>query len=163
MVFIGRWLSADDLQAVLVDGTKADHLLYGELDDDDPDMPEPDLDINKYWHGIHYLLTGTAWELCEGAGEAVLGGEAIGEDAGYGPARLLLPEAVRRIAAALDTTDIETMRSRFDPRAMTAADIYPSSIWNASDFDFLAQRFLELCGFYRAAADKGQAVLVAIT
>src|SRR5262245_36837129 len=113
MELIGRRLSADELRAVLNDPAAVDRLLYGDLDDLDAEMPEPELDLDKSWHGIHYLLTGTAWEIGEGAGAAILGGDEVGEDGGYGPARLVRPEAVRAVAAALSALDVETLRSRF--------------------------------------------------
>jgi hypothetical protein len=33
--------------------TTVDALLYGDLDDDDAEMPDPDLDLGKSWHAIH--------------------------------------------------------------------------------------------------------------
>ncbi|TYC19202.1 DUF1877 family protein [Micromonospora sp. MP36] len=165
MELIGRRLSADELRAVLDDPTMVDLLLYGDLDDDDAEMPEPELDLNKSWHALHYLLTGTAWEIGDGAGAAILGGEEIGEDGGYGPARLLDAETVREISTALDTLDVDTLRARYDVKAMMAADIYPG-LWDrgAGDFDTeFAPAFADLCRFYRAAAAHGQAVLLAIT
>ncbi|MEV8515160.1 YfbM family protein [Dactylosporangium sp. NPDC051484] len=166
MVLIGRRLSADELRAVLEDPAKVDDLLYGDLDDDETETPGPELDLDKSWHGIHYLLTGTAWEIgSDAAGAAILGGDEIGEDVGYGPARLLRPGAVRGIAAALDGLSVEALRARFDPEAMKAADIYPS-IWadGIDEFDsYLAPHFTELRSFYQAAAADGQAVLLAVT
>lgn len=164
MELIGRRLSADELRVVLDDPTAVGTLLYGDLDDDDAEMPDPELDLDKSWHGIHYLLTGTAWEIGEGAGTAILGGDEIGEDGGYGPARLLCPETVRTVAAALDALDIETLRARFDPHAMAAADIYPKGWGQGTDeFDsYLAPNFAELSRFYRTAAANGQAVLLAL-
>jgi hypothetical protein len=163
MVLIGRRLSANQLHAVLDDPVTVDALLYGDLDNGDAEMPEPELDLDKAWHGIHYLLTGTAWEMGEGAGAAILGGDEIGEDNGYGPARLLSPDTVRAVSAGLDRMDAEALRARFDPAAMAAADVYPA-IWSSSDeFDYLVPHFTELRRFYRAAADNGQAVLLALT
>jgi hypothetical protein len=162
MGLIGRRLSAGELRAVLDDPETVDALLFG--DDDDDEMPEPDLDLDKSWHVVHYLLTGTAWEITEGAGEAVLGGSEIGPDGGYGPARLLDPAAVRRIVAGLDAVDPAALRVRFDPAAMVAADLYPSALTLApQDVEpFLAPQLAELRRFYGAAAAAGQAVLVAI-
>ncbi|MGC4764489.1 YfbM family protein [Micromonospora sp. DT46] len=163
MVFIGRRLSVEEMAAVLADPTAVDELIYGDLDDE-AEMPEPELDLDKSWHGIHYLLTGTAWEIGEGAGAAILGGDEIGQDGGYGPARLLDPYTVRVIATGLDAVDVETLRARFDPSAMAAADIYPAIWTNGIDeFDHLMLQFTELRRFYRAAAVNGQAVLLAIT
>ncbi|WP_191842132.1 DUF1877 family protein [Catellatospora chokoriensis] len=163
MVLIGRRLSAGELQAVLDDAAVVDDLLYGDLEDDDGEMPEPELDLGKSWHGVHYLLTGTAWDIRQGAGEAVLGGEEIGEDGGYGPARLFTPEAVRAVAAALDALDVDALRARFDPQAMTALRIYPNHVVEMEAFDYLADNLADLHRFYRSAAHDGQAVLLAIT
>ena len=164
MDLIGRRLSRDELRAVLDAPTTVDALLYGDLDDDDAEMPDPELDLGKSWHAIHYLLTGTAWEIGDGAaGAAILGGNEIGEDSGYGPARVFDPESVRAIAAELDAMDAETLRARFDPNAMAAAEIYPD-LWagGAAEFNGLAMQFAELQRFYWAAAQNGEAVLLAI-
>lgn len=165
MVLIGRRLSAEELAAVRADADVVEALLYGDLDDDQAEMPEPELDLDKAWHGIHYLLTGTVWEAGEGAGAAILGGAEVGEDGGYGPARLLDPEAVRAVAGGLDGLTVDALRARFDPAAMKAADIYPDVWSNGTDEfdDYLAPHFAELCRFYRAAAANGQAVLLALT
>jgi hypothetical protein len=164
MELVGRRLSSDELREVLDDPTMVDALLYGDLDDEDAEMPDPELDLGKSWHAIHYLLTGTAWEIGDGAGAAILGGEEIGEDGGYGPARVLDPASVRVVAAELDAMDVETLRARFDPDAMAAAQIYPD-IWagGAVEFNGLAVHFAELRRFYRTAAENGLAVLLAIT
>ena len=68
------------------------------------------------------------------------------------------------VAAELDAMDTETLRARFDPDAMAAAEIYPN-IWagGAADFADLAEHFAELHRFYRAAAESGEAELLAIT
>jgi hypothetical protein len=164
MVLIGRRLTAAEWEAVIDEPATADALLYDDLDDEDAEMPEPELDLDKSWHGIHYLLTGTAWEIGHGAGAAILGGEPIGADNGYGPARLLSTETVRTIAAELDALDVDTLRARFDPSAMAAADIYPDLWSGPDDFDsYLAPYFSQLQRFYQTAAANGQAILLALT
>jgi hypothetical protein len=165
MEFIGRRLSRAEWRAVLDDPSTVDALLYGDVDDDDAEMPEPELDLGKSWHALHYLLTGTAWDTGAGAaGAAILGGDEIGNDGGYGPARVLDPDLVRTVAAALDAVDPETLNARFDADAMAAAQIYPN-IWTrgATAVNDFSADFAELRRFYRAAADNGQAVLLAIT
>ncbi|MET8043668.1 DUF1877 family protein [Micromonospora sp. NPDC005215] len=77
-------------------------LLFGDLDDEDAEMPDPELDLHKSWHALHYLLAGKAREVDDPAAAAVLGGDDIGEEGGYGPPRLLDVETVRVVAAALD-------------------------------------------------------------
>jgi hypothetical protein len=164
MVLIGRRLSAEELAMVRADPTAVDALLSGDLDDDEAEMPEPELDLDKSWHGLHYLLTGTDWRIGEGAGAAILGGAEIGQDGGYGPARLLDQDMVRAVATALDALDAGVLRARFDPDAMTAAEIYPD-IWTdgSDELGYLMSHYTELRRFYNAAAANGQAVLLAIT
>jgi hypothetical protein len=165
MELIGRRLSSDELRAVWNDPGTAGALLFGDLDDDDAEMPDPELDLGKSWHAVHYLLTGSAWGLGDGAaGAAILGGTEIGEDGGYGPARLLGRDAVRAVATELDALDVETLRTRYDADAMATAEIYPIGWANdGAEFDNLVVHFVELRQFYRTAADNGQAVLLAIT
>jgi len=92
-----------------------------------------ELDLDKAWHGVHYLLTGTAW-----GGEApwcylVFGGDQVGDDEehviGYGPARILLLPAVTSFYQALTQVDSAWVGTRFDPAEMMRLDIYPN-IWD---------------------------------
>jgi hypothetical protein len=163
-MFVGYRLSAEKSQAVLADPAAAGALIYGDFADGAAAPPEADLYLDKAWHGLHFLLTGTAWKISAGAGAAILGGTEIGEDNGYGPARLHSAAAVRSVAAALDRLDLGVLRTRYDPAAMTAADIYPR-VWGEDDQfdDFLAPHWAGLREFYRTAADEGQAVLLALT
>jgi hypothetical protein len=48
---------------------------------------EETLSLEKSWHMIHYLVTGHTDD-SDAPGNALLAGEPLGEDAGYGPARL---------------------------------------------------------------------------
>ena len=156
MVFTARRLSGEQLATVLADPETVGTLLDGGPDE---------LDLDKAWHGLHYLLNGTTYEVRGDAGPAIVGGDPIGPDLGMGPARLLMPDAVRAVAAGLDAVDDATLRARFDPAAMSEAEIYPH-IWDDGDDEFdsyLLPNFAALCTFYRDAAARGEAVLLAIT
>src|SRR5271165_1779219 len=74
------------------------------------------LNIDKSWHGIHFLLTSSAWGGTPPLSNAVLGGTEFGPDLGYGPARYLTPDQVKEVAAGLDRITGETLRGRFNPR-----------------------------------------------
>lgn len=135
----------------------------GEPVDIAPPMIETDLD--KAWHGIHYLLTGSDW-----AGESPLnflvkGGETIGDvDVGYGPARAVLSGELAQIHAALGTVTRDTLRSRFDPARMAELDIYPA-IWKdepgADDaFDYCADYFESLKAFIADAAARRLGIVI---
>lgn len=130
----------------------------------DPAGPEAHVDLATSWHGVHYLLTGTAWDTSTTLGLAVLGGREVGDDVGYGPPRLLEPGEVREIATALADVDHELLRQRFDPGAFAGAEIYPTGIWNEAAFDdYLLPHLADLTQFYSDAAQSGSAVLLELT
>ncbi len=158
MVFEARMLSAARAEEVAVDPD----LLEGLVQEDTVD--EHFLDLDKAWHGVHWLLTGTVDNASTPAGMAIMGGAEIGEDWGYGPPRLLRPGDVRRVADALVELDDDDLRRRFDAGAMTRAEVYPL-IWDEEDVfvEYLAPSFAMLRDFYALAASRGDAVLALIT
>lgn len=143
--------------------------LFRHSEPSEPDTWEPsgegdELDVDKAWHGIHYLLTGTAW-----TGEApvnfiVQGGREIGKvDVGYGPARALKSSEVREVAAALEALPPEELADRYDPEEMSRLEIYPE-IWTRDpDEDwqsYLIDNYTELRNFVLRAAERGYGLLV---
>jgi hypothetical protein len=127
-----------------------------------------DLDLDKAWHGLHYLLTGTAWGGETPWNALLLGGEQVGDEedhsVGYGPARILLPPEVTAFSQALDTISPSEISERFKPAEMTKLDIYPS-IWDREDEEleeWLQDSVAELQNFLRQAITQQQAVIIAI-
>lgn len=124
-----------------------------------------DLDLDKAWHGLHYLLTGTAWEGEFPASFLVSGGMPLGEeDVGYGPARAFAPEEVRAIADFLDGMDETALRARYVPAELAEAEIYPDVIWTRDEeaetnWEYLLDAFTRSRAFVREAADRGLALL----
>ena len=129
-----------------------------------PEGAPPDtIDVDKAWHGIHFLLTGSPWRGAEPLVNVVLGGVEIGEDVGYGPARYLTPDQVRDVAAALSAIPSDLLGARFDPDAMIRADIYPE-IWDEGDEarNYLLGAYERLRNHYLDAARRGNAMLIFI-
>ena len=161
MVLVARRLTADE--ARLDPGQLADLA----LEEDDEDSPGEDsmVDLDKTWHAVHFLLTGTAWELEGDAGLAVLGGREVGDDLGYGPARVLAPPDVDATSRALSAVDEQALRARFDPERMAALEIYPTGIWDEDDIldDYVLPAFRDLAGLDARAAAEGQAMLLLLT
>ena len=124
----------------------------------------PEIDLDKAWHGIHYLLTGDAWGGKPPLGNAVLGGTEVGPDAGYGPARLVSVEQVAALAEALTPLTPDVFVTRFDAEALTEADIYPQ-IWDEGEevLGYLKTVYGELRDFYIGAAQRKDAVLVEVS
>jgi hypothetical protein len=121
------------------------------------------LSIDKAWHGVHYLLCGEVDEVTTLESQAVAGGTEFGEDLGYGPARYHRPSRVGEIAAALTREGLESeMRARFDPARMESLGIYPGGWQQSGELDWLVESFHRLREFYRAAADRKRAIVLAI-
>jgi hypothetical protein len=136
----------------------------------EPDTWEPsgegeEIDVDKAWHGIHYLLTGTDWTGDEPHNFIVQGGREIGNvDVGYGPARALAGSEVQEIAAALDLLPPEELTRRFDPEEMTRLKIYPE-IWSRDPAEdnsqgYLVEYYTELRDFISRTAERGHGLLI---
>jgi hypothetical protein len=160
MRLLARRLRPAEHSAVLIDPNVATDL----MDDESPDAaPGRSVDLDKAWHGIHFLLTGTAWETSTDLGLAVLGGEPLGDDLGYGPVRMLDPHQVDRVASALGRLSRDKLRLRFDRGRMRALEIYPD-IWDEPEVldEYLLSNLDDLAKFYAEASAGGEAVLLAI-
>ena len=127
MVCKYRPLTADEARRVREDGDYLMSLTAAEVDEPLESGGGPVLDIHKSWHGLHWLLCQQAWDGPEPLKHAVLGGEEIGEDLGYGPARLVDAAAVRAVAAALAAISRDTLRQRFNPMPWQRRKSTPST------------------------------------
>lgn len=123
------------------------------------------VDVDKSWHCIHFMLTGRANGGEEPLAWAVLGGEETGDDAGYGPARILAPDQVKSVSRALASIDKSKFSSRYDPAAMEAADIYLSDMCvrdGDEALEYIVENYLALADFYRDAAERGDGAVLLI-
>lgn len=118
------------------------------------------LDLEKSWHVLHYLLTETAAEASPPFGNAILGGQEIGDDLGYGSARFLTPEQVRDVSRALNSVSKEDLARRFDLPAMIRANVYP--VRDESELELAQEYFEHLSRYYADAAAAGNAMLLYI-
>lgn len=131
-------------------------------------VPTEEIDLDKSWHGIHYLLTGTAWEGEPPLNFLLLGGEEVGGiDVGYGTARAFRSDEVRAINEALRPIDADALRSRFDPAEMVELDIYPN-IWDRASeeddlFGYCAEYFDDLKNFASRTGDSGCGMVVSLS
>lgn len=152
-------LSPSDLNALRKDTDRIEEFL---CPDDGDSEPPNYIDLDKAWHGIHYLLTGLAEGGPEPQSLAVFGGEEFGPEIGYGPARFLTGDQVRRVAEALAGITPESLAQRFDAEDMEAKQIYPDVIWVRDGEEALAyalENYRQLQIFYQEAAARGDAVI----
>jgi hypothetical protein len=148
-----------------------DALFEGEFDDDaaestgdqrGPDASPKRISLEKAWHALHYLLTGTAQEGSGPLAFILAGGQNLGDESE--PIRYLAPDETRAINRAVTSVSDDNLWSRFNPQAMEAADVYPG-IWD-EDEDELKEEYLDYFGQLKklvaAAAAEGHGLLVTI-
>lgn len=120
------------------------------------------ISLDKAWHGLHYLLCGSAEPVPGPLGQAVFGGTEFGDDMGYGPARCFSVAETSDIARALQAPGLETiLRNRFDAGTMEQLGIYPGGVWDEGP-DWLIDAFRDLRDFYAGASAAGQGVVTVI-
>ena len=87
-------------------------------------------DLDKAWHGIHFLLTRSAGDGAPPLNFLLAGGEeVVGEEVGYCAPRAYRASQVTEIEAALARVSDDELRQRFEPLAMMQASVYPE-IWD---------------------------------
>jgi len=157
MSMIGNFLQVSpvDLEELIADPSGVEAFI-----DPDDDEHENCIDIDKAWHGIHFLLANDPWGGEPPLANAVLGGTEIGDDVGYGPARYLNPDEVRAVADTLKQITSQDFRNRYDARKLLDNEIYPQ-IWHDDDdaVGYLVAAYDSLRTYYLDAAAKGNAML----
>jgi len=145
-------LEQQKLRALILDDLKAAGVrLPGET-------PEDGLSLEKSWQIIHYLLTGHIDQAPPPLGNAVLGGEEIGEERDYGRVRFLAPLQVREVREALSAISIDDLFRRFDIESLRAAKVYPRT--DHTDREWVQHYFELLCRYYSDAAANGNDMLL---
>lgn len=160
----------DDARVALHENPSAIHLVLHP--DDDPEQ-EPihalsdgdKADLDKTWHALHFLFTGSNWEGDFPQGFLVSCGDEIGDvDVGYGPARSFSAAQVKEIAEFLARLDLTELKGNFDFAAMQELHIYPN-IWDdpadlEDEWEYVMGGLDELVSFVKETAEKGFALLV---
>jgi hypothetical protein len=128
-------------------------------------LPGDECSLEKSWHGLHFLLTGTEWEGQLPAAFLLNGGTEIGShDVGYGPARAFTSDETAGVAAHLSGLDRTQLAARYDPARMDEMKLYPNTppnSWNdEGELDDLLNYFDELKEFVRKAADQRLGLVV---
>ncbi|GAA2099474.1 YfbM family protein [Actinomadura alba] len=123
-------------------------------------------DVGGAWQGLHYLLTGDAWDGRPPEADAVCGGRLLTED---GAAELgmdviyLSPDRVKSAAEHLANTPFGQIAGRYDLARMAAADVQDAGQWARRPPQEARDRLLwpayeGLTRFFIAAAGEGQAI-----
>ncbi|RHW39049.1 DUF1877 family protein [Neobacillus notoginsengisoli] len=154
-------ISSDKLQQLILNPNEATDLVY-----ESEEIGEIELDIDKSWHGIYFLLSGEA-DLDAPAdahiGRAILGGHELGGDQGYGPLRYFKPNEVHEIYNELKRVAPEELANRFDVNELNRHEIYPmNKRWSENDKEYLIENYDFLLRYYEIAATNNEAMLLFI-
>ena len=121
---------------------------------------EDTVSLEKAWHGLHFLLTGSAW-----GGQGPLAFLLADDDQAEEDApRWFSPEETRQIHEALSGVSDAMLWSNFDADQMEAFDIYPL-IWDEPEEDLREEYlmyFNELKQIVAAAAESDRGLMISI-
>lgn len=149
------------------------HMLYLRVPDVAPLERDPDVaaqwfadqtpfDLGTAWHGLHFLLNGSAWGGSAPLFDAVLGGTQLGDPTSYEPIRFVAATDVVALAAALPEAD--DLIPRFTHKALRQAELYPDAAWDEPEVltTLLLPAYAQLAALFVAAAAAGDAVLITL-
>ncbi|MCQ4088608.1 YfbM family protein [Saccharibacillus sp. JS10] len=124
-----------------------------------------ELDLDKAWHGLHYLLCGDAFQGELPLFNALMGGRPINEHETEDIiVRYLTVEEVAEVSNALTQIGQAELKQAFEPDQMNEAGVYPSSDWNEDgELDYLLAYYEPLKTYYQQAAVKGEGMLLYVS
>jgi hypothetical protein len=155
-------LSAERVQSLLSDPSLVVPIIDGAYNDPVAGF----VDLDKAWHCLHYLLTGSAIGGAAPLNFILNGGQPLGdEDLGRGPARVFRPLETAAVADALAPLSTQQLMARFDLKKLEKLGVYPGG-WPElnlrSDYDlgYYFGPFEELKRVTQRAKDERQGMLV---
>ena len=120
------------------------------------------VDLGVAWHGLHFLLNGSAWGGSAPLYDAVLGGTPLGDPTTYEPIRYVAPGEVLAVVRALPVWD--DLVPRFTHKALKQAEVYPDAAWDEPDAltSLLQPAYAQLVLLLGNAASAKQALLITL-
>lgn len=157
MSMIGKYIriKKEQLEETLKNPGLVSDLLY-EHDDN-----KNSLEIDKAWHGIHFLLTSDPWRGTTPLRYVVLGGQPLGhEDIGYGLPQYITPDQVKKAYQDLAQLSPDEIRRRYNAKEFSKAEIYPS-IWDEDgvELEYLMSYLDKIIKFFQSAVSKDEAII----
>ncbi|WP_282081990.1 YfbM family protein [Aquimarina algiphila] len=153
-------VSQNELNTFLENSELFENKIYSEENYD----AEWNLDLDKSWEGIQYLLTGKGMAELEEPNiltRAFFSFQILDEeqDLGYGPAQYLTSEQVTETNSELQKLDIDKLKNKVSGTDMIEKGIYPE-IWTESEaLEFLFDNFKDFLDFYKKASENNEAIL----
>lgn len=127
-----------------------------------------EIDLDKSWHALHFLYTGSEWEGSPPESFLLNGGQTIGDvDVGYGPARATTSAEVVQANDFLGTFDNQRLEAAYDPKKLSKAEIYPDIWTRESDDDdpltYVREYHEILSNFVQQTVDKSLGLVIYIS
>jgi hypothetical protein len=128
-------------------------------------------DLDKAWHGVHWLLARNrrdeddpaAWDVPFPEGFLLSAGEPIsGSDAGYGEDRAVTREEVAAFHSFLSELSLDEITSRYDSEALISAEVYPNKWEYPGEDQWLFESYADLVDFIAATAKKSCGVIIGL-
>jgi Domain of unknown function (DUF1877) len=125
MILCVRRATDSDLSELRTNPSKTSEFLFDEAAQQAGDY----VDFDKAWQALHFTLTGAPYNTNSPLGILLNKGTEIGEDTGYGRPWVVPNENVRRFRAEFSLLSDHDLKTRYDPAAMEAADVYLSDMF----------------------------------
>ena len=159
MIFNFLRVTAAELDDYLNDSSLLEERIYNDEDEEgDPNQ----VDIDKAWAGIIFLLTGESFEhSTHPLLKAFFSGQEIDQeqDLGYGPGQYLTPDQVKEMNGQISEITIDELSSKYDPKKLSEAEVYPN-VWEKDDMlSYLTEYFETVQEVYAEAAAKDEAII----
>lgn len=161
-------IDVKELEEIIANPKMTEDILFpSEYDEEDQEeelvIPYKFIDIDKSWQEIHFLLCGEPYGGELPLSNTILGGEGIGDDLGYGPARYLTAEEVKDVAKDLAGISMDGFKERFESQKelMKVVNLYPG-VWEDDDeeYKYLSLYFEMLKDYYLDAEKNKKAMLL---
>ena len=157
--YLEKLLSSEDAIDEFMEFQFPDSDAPEDFNKDENPAEDDGLDLEKIWHFLHYLITGTE---CGGdypLGYAIMTGHPFHEDSS--DLTWLAPEEVKDIADALDNLSEEDLLNKCKQEKGSKRNIYKySNDFDKEDVKQAIPYFHKLRNYYQVAARKGNAMLV---
>ncbi len=153
-----RYLGAEALLRPMIAAAIIDYLKKNA----GPSISKPEyLDLDKSWHILHTLISGSA-DPDDTPEAALLGGNEVGPCGGYGPVRMLRPEQVSEFADVLKPLDVETLKKRVDPDQLRKQGVtFAQTEFDLEMLEFeIEDHFPALQKFVQATVNKKRGLLL---
>ena len=154
-----RPVSDAEIARLLDNPAEITRFLYGSAAGDSDHVV-----LNKAWHAIHFVLNGSRLGGAEPLNFLVDQGTPVGEvDVGYGPARVLTSDQVRKLSDALHGIGPDDVAHRVDLKRFDDEAIYPGN-WqhNGYGVDYVVGYYRDMRELIARAAQNGQGLVLYI-